>query len=195
MYIKGDGSPRLGKVRKFHKNKDVLELPFTSSESGFETELDCLDSSLSNSCNETDDTVTRLHAKIEVLEQILTEHSIPLPSDYASQSETDSALDKVRAFPEHSTRLEELLIELKNDIGRLLPSQDDASALAGKIERLIGEKASALDGATESNRKDAFTETNDYEKPPNRIGKMLLLKRTTTKTTTNTKIAPLTGET
>ncbi|KAK9753427.1 hypothetical protein QE152_g3486 [Popillia japonica] len=191
----GDGSPRLGKVRKFHKNKDVLELPFTSSESGFETELDCLDSSLSNSCNETDDTVTRLHAKIEVLEQILTEHSIPLPSDYASQSETDSALDKVRAFPEHSTRLEELLIELKNDIGRLLPSQDDASALAGKIERLIGEKASALDGATESNRKDAFTETNDYEKPPNRIGKMLLLKRTTTKTTTNTKIAPLTGET
>ncbi|KAI4462157.1 ninein [Holotrichia oblita] len=160
----GDGSPRLGKVRKFHKNKDVLEVPFTSSESGFETELDCLDSSLSNSCNETDDTVNRLHAKIEVLEQILTEHSIPLPSDYASQSETDSALDKIRAFPEHSTRLEELLIELKNDIGRLLPNQDDASALAGKIERLIGEKTSAIDGADiESSRKDACTETNDYE--------------------------------
>lgn len=84
LLLTGDGSPRLGKVRKFHKNKDVLDLPFTSSESGFETELDCIDSSLSNSIGENEE-IVRLQARIESLEQILVENSIPIPRTLSPQ--------------------------------------------------------------------------------------------------------------
>ena len=75
-----DGSPRLGKVRKFHKIKgDNLEVPFTSSESGFDTEVDCYDSSLSVSASEVEE-ITRLQAKIAFLEHILIQNSIPVPT-------------------------------------------------------------------------------------------------------------------
>lgn len=55
-------------------------MTFNSSESsGFDTELDVLDSSLSVSTNETKE-VGRLHAKIALLEHILAQHSIPIPA-------------------------------------------------------------------------------------------------------------------
>lgn len=78
ILLSGDGSPRLGKVRKFHKNRDMLDVPFTSSESGFDTEIDCFDSSLSISGTETEE-IARLQAKINLLEQVLKQHSIPIP--------------------------------------------------------------------------------------------------------------------
>lgn len=83
MLFSADGSPRLGKVRKFQKERpDHLDIiPFTSNESGFEAEIDAFDSSLSVSGNEQE--ITRLQAKVAFLEQILTQHSIPVPSDNA----------------------------------------------------------------------------------------------------------------
>lgn len=79
MFCLGDGSPRLGKVRKFHKNRDLLDVPFTSSESGFDTEIDCLDSSLSISATEAEE-IVRLQAKVNLLEQLLKQHSITIPT-------------------------------------------------------------------------------------------------------------------
>ncbi|XP_022900115.2 ninein homolog [Onthophagus taurus] len=136
----GDTSPRLGKVRKFQKNKDILELPFTSSESGFETELDCLDSSLSNTSNETDDLVMRLQAKVDALEQVLLENSIPLPSHFASESESDSALLKVKKLTGNSDDIERLLIDLKDDIQRLYlknTANEDVKRINDNFERLV----------------------------------------------------------
>lgn len=86
MFIKivGDASPRLGKVRKFHKHKD----PFVSTESGYlEIELDGVES-LSVSCNDNDEIIAGLHAKIATLEQILTQHSIPLPNKLQQNNNT-----------------------------------------------------------------------------------------------------------
>lgn len=79
LIIAGDGSPRLGKVRKFHKNRDLLDVPFTSSESGFDTEIDCFDSSLSISGTEAEE-IARLQTKVNLLEQLLKQHSIPIPT-------------------------------------------------------------------------------------------------------------------
>lgn len=74
--VVGDASPRLGKVRKFHKHKD----PFLSSESGYlEIELDGVES-LSVSSNDNDEIIAGLNARITSLEQILTQHSIALPN-------------------------------------------------------------------------------------------------------------------
>lgn len=73
-----DGSPRLGKVRKFNKAKgENLDVPFTSSESGFDTEIDCFDS-LSTSANESEE-IVRLQAKVAFLEQLLGQNSIAIP--------------------------------------------------------------------------------------------------------------------
>lgn len=83
--ISGDGSPRLGKVRKFHKNRELLDVPFTSSESGFDTEIDCFDSSLSISASEVEE-IARLQAKVGLLEQLLKQHSIPVPTNNQSVS-------------------------------------------------------------------------------------------------------------
>lgn len=81
LYVTADGSPRLGKVRKFHKDRpDHLDVvPFVSNESGFEADVD-VDTSLSVSTNEQEE-ITRLQAKIAFLEQILAQHSISIPSD------------------------------------------------------------------------------------------------------------------
>lgn len=79
IMFSGDGSPRLGKVRKFHKNRDLLDVPFTSSESGFDTEIDCFDSSLSISGTENEE-IVRLQAKVNLLEQLLKQHSIAIPN-------------------------------------------------------------------------------------------------------------------
>jgi hypothetical protein len=79
-----DGSPRLGKVRKFHKDLDVV--PFASNESGFEAEIDGFDTSLSVSANEQEE-IARLQAKVAFLEQILVQHSIPVPSENAVVSQ------------------------------------------------------------------------------------------------------------
>ncbi|XP_057668880.1 ninein [Diorhabda carinulata] len=79
LYGSADGSPRLGKIRKYHsKNQDNYEIPFTSSESGFDTEADCPDSPLSISTNENEE-VTRLQSKVAFLEYILKQNGIPVP--------------------------------------------------------------------------------------------------------------------
>jgi len=45
--VPADGSPRLGKLRKCYKSRtpENLEVPFTSSESGFDTEPESLSNS------------------------------------------------------------------------------------------------------------------------------------------------------
>ncbi|XP_030759348.1 blastoderm-specific protein 25D isoform X2 [Sitophilus oryzae] len=70
-----NGSPRLGKLRKCYKSRtpENLEVPFTSSESGFDTEPE----SLSTCDNEE---INRLQAKVAFLEQVLIQNNIPVPS-------------------------------------------------------------------------------------------------------------------
>lgn len=77
-------SPRLGKLRKCSRHKiEANEMTFNSSESsGFDTELDGFDSSLSVSTNETTE-IRQLQVKIALLEQILAQHSIPIPAPNA----------------------------------------------------------------------------------------------------------------
>ncbi|XP_050504267.1 ninein [Diabrotica virgifera virgifera] len=77
----GDSSPRLGKIRKFHtKNQDNFEVPFTSSESGFDTEVDCPDSPLCDESSSENEELTRLQSKVAFLEQILKQNGIPVPN-------------------------------------------------------------------------------------------------------------------
>nr|XP_023020787.1 ninein [Leptinotarsa decemlineata] len=88
-----DGSPRLGKIRKFYNIKqDNLDVPFASSESGFDTEVDCFDSSSSLSTDDNKE-ITRLQAKIAFLEQILIQNKIPLPVVEAEDPELLSGAD------------------------------------------------------------------------------------------------------
>lgn len=56
-----------------------MDIPFTSSESGFDTGVDCFDSSLSVSGSELEE-IARLQAKVNLLEQVLKQHSIPIPT-------------------------------------------------------------------------------------------------------------------
>lgn len=66
-------------MRKFQKNKEYLEVPFTSAESGYDVELDYLDASLSVSGNENEE-ILRLQNRIAALEEILAQHSVPFPT-------------------------------------------------------------------------------------------------------------------
>ncbi|XP_072388356.1 uncharacterized protein Nin [Diabrotica undecimpunctata] len=76
-----DSSPRLGKIRKFHtKNQENFEVPFTSSESGFDTEVDCPDSPLCDESSSENEEITRLQSKVAFLEQILKQNGIPVPN-------------------------------------------------------------------------------------------------------------------
>ena len=79
-------------MRKFHKDRpDHLEVvPFVSNESGFEAEIDAFDTSLSSTNDQEE--VTRLQAKVAFLEQVLAQHSIPVPSDNAPVSRTLAVL-------------------------------------------------------------------------------------------------------
>ncbi|GLV41936.1 Ninein [Carabus blaptoides fortunei] len=111
-------SPRLGKVRRCYQQQqqknqptgEVLlealgaQMPLNSSESGFEAELDCLDSSLSFTGSEgcTNEEVNNLQSRIAYLEQLLLQHSIKLPGTYTTTaSVTNIASTGVKHVGDH----------------------------------------------------------------------------------------------
>ncbi|KAK5644715.1 hypothetical protein RI129_006015 [Pyrocoelia pectoralis] len=117
----GDGSPRLGKVRKCHKTKsENLEVPITSSESGFDTELDALDSSLSLSVNDSEE-ISKLQIKIMRLEDILKQHGIPISSNVNCTSEDSTVSElKVKQLTKRCTELQDLIISVQRDLSKML---------------------------------------------------------------------------
>lgn len=85
-------SPRIGKVRRcYNKNQPgevLLDILGTqplcnSSESGFEADLDCCDSSLSFNESENSDEITVLQTRVAYLEQLLVQNSIKVPASIA----------------------------------------------------------------------------------------------------------------
>lgn len=78
-------SPRLGKVRRYQSGEILHDaLGANSSESGFEAEFECLESSISFTSS-TDD-VPILQARIAHLEQLLLQNSIKLPENLSNKS-------------------------------------------------------------------------------------------------------------
>lgn len=111
-----NGSPRLGKVRKFTNKTNTdhnleTNLPLTSSESGFDTEIDCCDSSLSASIN-NDEEIIKLRARNAFLEQILLQNSIPIP-DYDQDNYCDKSNLSARV-----KQLECLILSIKEQYGQ-----------------------------------------------------------------------------
>ncbi|KAB0794400.1 hypothetical protein PPYR_11239 [Photinus pyralis] len=125
----GDGSPRLGKVRKCHKTKsDNLEVPITSSESGFDTELDALDSSLSLSVNDSKE-VCDLQTKVMRLEELLMQHGIPIPSPINCSLENSTVIElKVKQLTKRCTELQDLIISVQKDLSKMLTQSPGSCA-------------------------------------------------------------------
>ncbi|KAJ8955160.1 hypothetical protein NQ318_009053 [Aromia moschata] len=143
LFSMTDGSPRLGKVRKFQKVKgENLEIPFTSSESGFDTEVDCYDSSLSVSASENEE-ITRLQAKVAFLEQILIQNSIPIPTNESKDSETGLKSSSAQLATRVKT-LEQVIFHIKAEMGKMIEKDcvncDTLRNVNEKLEQtLLGE--------------------------------------------------------
>ncbi|XP_019870125.2 ninein isoform X2 [Aethina tumida] len=140
---KCDGSPRLGKLRRKTtgslsdpmKGQDNLELPLTSSESGFETEADCLDSSISASEHEE---IARLQAKVAFLEQVLVQNAIPVP-DTLPESPCSLATTLIN-LTERVRDLETIIFDAKASLKRMVEkkcvSEDNVSQIRKKLENI-----------------------------------------------------------
>lgn len=113
-----DGSPRLGKVRKCYKSRtpDNLEVPFTSSESGFDTEPESLSTS---TCDNEE--VNRLQAKVAFLEQVLIQHNIPVPT----YEETENIVTTTMQLTTRVKELEKIINEAKNEMNKMLDKDRD----------------------------------------------------------------------
>ncbi|KAK4875691.1 hypothetical protein RN001_012113 [Aquatica leii] len=155
----GDSSPRLGKVRKCHKTKsENLEVPIASSESGFDTELDALDSSLSISANDYEE-IGRLQARVMYLEEVLKQHSI--------SEETTNDM-KLKQLSKRCSELQELIISVQTDLSKMLSINSEqctcewaklAKQLNQKMTAVIFEKDSYIDYVNKS--KTTETEAID----------------------------------
>ncbi|CAH0554943.1 unnamed protein product [Brassicogethes aeneus] len=152
---KCDGSPRLGKFRrKTEKMRgDHLDLPLTSSESGFETEAD-LDSSLYASEHEE---ITRLQSKVAFLEQILVQHSIPIPD--ALPESPCSMATTILNLNDRVHDLEKTIFEvqasLKNMIEKDCVSVDNVNKIRKKLENMQLESIGSNVDATLENEMNA----------------------------------------
>ncbi|CAG9759741.1 unnamed protein product [Ceutorhynchus assimilis] len=111
-----DGSPRLGKVRKCFTSRtpDNLEVPFTSNESGFDTEPESLSTS---TCDNEE--VNRLQAKVAFLEQVLMQHNIPVPT--YEESETLLTMQLTSRVKE----LEKIITDTKNEMNKMLDKENE----------------------------------------------------------------------
>ncbi|CAG9815388.1 unnamed protein product [Phaedon cochleariae] len=130
-----DGSPRLGKIRKFHNAKrENLDIPFASSESGFDTEVDCVDSV----SIEENENIKRLQSKIAFLEQILIQNGIALPSCEIEKSgpnlSTNCLSNRVRI-------LEMVIREVKRALTKMIEKDnlncDDIKKVAEDLEKVF----------------------------------------------------------
>ncbi|XP_015838739.1 ninein homolog isoform X2 [Tribolium castaneum] len=138
MSFAADGSPRLGKVRKFHKERpDHLDVvPFTSNESGFEAEIDAFDSSFSG----TDEEITRLQAKVAFLEHTLAQHSIPIPGDYAVENATSDTINSLRARVQELEKLFGDLSDVSKMINKNGLSCDNLKSVGEKLEMILSQR-------------------------------------------------------
>ncbi|KAG5867823.1 hypothetical protein JTB14_028228 [Gonioctena quinquepunctata] len=161
-----DGSPRLGKIRKFHSVKpDNLEVPFTSSESGFDTEVDCLDSS--SAPTHYNEELTRLQAKVAFLEQILIQNKIPFPGFEAEDSATISSTDP-SYLADRVRGLEQIIKEVKSAMRIMIEkgsiNSDDLKKVSDKFEQTLstgkGNDASYELKEQEKNFVDATFQTD-----------------------------------
>ncbi|XP_050310369.1 ninein isoform X2 [Anthonomus grandis grandis] len=111
--LKMNGSPRLGKLRKCYKSRtpEQSEVPFTSSESGFDTEPE----SLSTSTYDYDE-VYRLQARVAFLEQVLLQNNIPVPT----YEETENTIISTMQLTCRVKQLEKVISQARNDINRIV---------------------------------------------------------------------------
>ncbi|XP_066138947.1 ninein homolog isoform X1 [Euwallacea fornicatus] len=108
-----DGSPRLGKVRKYYKSRtpDNLEVPFTSSESGFDTEPESLSTS---TCDNEE--INRLQAKVAFLEQVLLQNNIPVPTYEENETSANATMQLTHRVKE----LEKIISDVKSEMNKML---------------------------------------------------------------------------
>ncbi|KAF5279174.1 hypothetical protein FQR65_LT03421 [Abscondita terminalis] len=160
----GDSSPRLGKVRKCHKKKsENLEVPPTSSESGFDTELDALDSSLSISANDYEE-INRLQARVMYLEEVLKQHSISVPStNFSSRSEINTNGDmQLKHLSKRCVDLQDLIVSVQNDLSKMLAQNTEKCKCECAIfAKQINQKMTAVIFENNHNTPGAETEPPD----------------------------------
>ncbi|XP_044753450.1 girdin [Coccinella septempunctata] len=126
-------SPRLGKIRKLPNSSE--ERP-NSSESGFSTEVDYSDNSSYFSPRFDGQEVRRLQAKIILLEQILQQNDIAVPSD----DDLETVWTNVNNVSELKKRvkcLENIISEIKKEFQKLINKESDFNLMIEKISRMI----------------------------------------------------------
>nr|CAH7734877.1 unnamed protein product [Callosobruchus chinensis] len=121
--VTADGSPRLGKLRKFHRSKTtgpssssshLLEVPLASSESGFDTEVDGLDSSVSSADH---DEVSRLQARVAFLEQLLKQHGLQVGEE--DSCSTGMTTDMAQ-LADRVNELENIFAQVKKELTKMV---------------------------------------------------------------------------
>ncbi|CAH1977041.1 unnamed protein product [Acanthoscelides obtectus] len=143
--VTADGSPRLGKLRKFHRPKPTsgasssnhLEVPFASSESGFDTEVDVLDSSVASSADH--DEVTRLQARVAFLEQVLRQHGLQVAG--AEEPETNGMTTDLTQLTDRVNELENIIAQVKKELVKIVDkdcvSASNIKNVVQKLEQTI----------------------------------------------------------
>lgn len=156
-----DGSPRLGKLRKCYKSRtpDNLDVPFTSSESGFDTEPESLSTS---TCDNEE--LNRLQAKVAFLEQVLIQHNIPVPT----YEETENIVQTTMQLTTRVKELEKIISDAKNEMSKMLDKDKDClncdrlRRVCEKLEKtsLLLNKDVQLDGCVDGlfGSEKSFTE-------------------------------------
>ncbi|XP_060528922.1 ninein-like protein [Cylas formicarius] len=143
-----DGSPRLGKLRKFCKPKmpeSNLEVSPSSGESGFDTEPDSLSTS---TCDNNEAEISRLHAKIIFLEQVLVQHNIPVPSYEETETNTEYIMQLTGRVKELETIIENARKEIDNMINKDCVKCDRLKELCQRLEQ------TAIDRLQNTNLKE-----------------------------------------
>ncbi|KAF5273885.1 hypothetical protein FQA39_LY01000 [Lamprigera yunnana] len=159
----GDSSPRLGKVRKCHKTKsENPEGLVTSSESGFDTELDGLDSSLSISINDYEE-ICRLQTRVMQLEETLKQHNISVPSaNFSSRSEGNLNDMKIKQLTKRCVELQDLIVSVQSDLGKMLTPNPEQCACghSGLAKQLHQKVTSVLQKENNENCEMAKNKNN-----------------------------------
>ncbi|KAL1491895.1 hypothetical protein ABEB36_012417 [Hypothenemus hampei] len=131
-----DESPRLGKVRKCYKprSSDNLDNPFTSSESGFDTEPESLSTS-----NSENDEINRLQTKVVFLEHVLKQHNIPVPT----YEEPEQTRNTIMQLTNRIQELERIISEARKELNNIA-NQEKECTNCDKIKFIFKSLESAL---------------------------------------------------
>ncbi|XP_018336876.1 ninein [Agrilus planipennis] len=157
-----EGSPRLGKVRKYQKEEELLVVQTGLNESG----LDGL--SLSSSSGTDSEEMQSMLSRISFLEDILKKHSISIPDNFKppinAPESCKSTESNLSCMMKHCKELEKAIDFTKNNIRKMLDNKNHQNSTAPlEIASTLNEELNKLSLSTdqETNQTDDFKDLQE----------------------------------